>query len=199
MIGFATVVIASPSRELVADRAIRYAFPAIVALPFLVAIMMSGEGSPAPRLSAAFAAGLVFCGLLAASVPALYRASSQSLDRANAVLAHAAQCKAAHIILATESPTLNFNLLVLAITISASSDTIRPVTLSTWNPMPIDEDFRTIRESDQVVFQDKDALNPWWANLRVSEYEQYVRENGYVPIKVASDVTVYSIRCKHNF
>jgi hypothetical protein len=75
-------------------------------------------GHPAPRLSAALASGLVFCGLLAASVPTLYRASSQSLDRVNAVLAHAAQCRAAHIMLATDSPTLNITLLVLAITIA---------------------------------------------------------------------------------
>jgi hypothetical protein len=102
--------------------------------------------------------------------------------------------------LATDSPTLNINLLVLAIEISRSSDTVKAGTLaynaSTMGRVPIDEDFRTIRESDQVVFQDKDALNPWWANLRVSEYERYVRQNGYVPIKVASDVTVYSIRCR---
>jgi hypothetical protein len=196
MIGFAIIVIASPARGLGEEHEFRYAFPAIVALPFLVAILMSGKGDPPPRLSAAVASGLVLCGLLAASVPTLYRASSQSLDRANAVLAHAVQCYKAHIILATESPTLNINLLVLAITISPSSDTVTAGTLSTWSPMPIDEDFRTIRESDQVVFQDRDALKPWWANLRVSEYERYVRQNGYVPIKVASDVTVYLIRCR---
>jgi hypothetical protein len=131
--------------------------------------------------------------------PTLYRASSQSLDRVNAVLAHAAQCRAAHIMLATDSPTLNITLLVLAITIAPTSDTVKAGTLAynaTMGRVPIDEDFRTIRESDQVVFQDKDTLNPWWANLRASEYERYVRQNGYVPIKVASDVTVYSIRCR---
>jgi hypothetical protein len=199
MIGFATIVIASPARGLGVVSQFRYVFPAIVALPFLVAILMSGKGGPAPRLSAALASGLVFCGLLAASVPTLYRASSQSLDRVNAVLAHAAQCRAAHIMLATDSPTLNITLLVLAITIAPTSDTVKAGTLAynaTMGRVPIDEDFRTIRESDQVVFQDKDALNPWWANLRVSEYERYVRQNGYVPIKVASDVTVYLIRCR---
>ena len=99
--------------------------------------------------------------------------------------------------LATDSPTLNINLLVLAIEISRSSDTVKAGTLAyNVGRVPIDEVFRTIRESDQVVFQDKDALNPWWANLRVSEYERYVRQNGYVPIKVASDVTVYLIRCR---
>jgi hypothetical protein len=196
MIGFATIVIASNNRGLGAEHQFRYVFPAIVALPFLVAILMSGKGGPAPRLSAAFASGLVFCGLLAASVPTLYRASSQSLDRVNAVLAHAAQCHAAHIMLATDSPTLNIQLLVLAITIAPSSDTVKAGTLAYNVRVPIDEDFRTIRDSDQLVFQDKDALEPWRTNLRVSEYERYVRENGYVPIKVASDVTVFSVRCR---
>jgi hypothetical protein len=62
MIGFGIVVLASNNRE------IRFAFPAIVALPFLTGILMSGTEHAVPGRSAALAAGPVFCGLLAARV-----------------------------------------------------------------------------------------------------------------------------------
>jgi hypothetical protein len=41
---------------------IRFVFPAIVALPFLTGILISGKGHAVAGRSAALAAGLVFCG-----------------------------------------------------------------------------------------------------------------------------------------
>ena len=61
--------------------------------------------------------------------------------------------------------------------------------------VPIEEDFRAISESDQVVFQDRDAMGPPFTNQRASEYERYIRQSGYVPIRVGDDVSVYSMRC----
>jgi hypothetical protein len=191
MIGFGIVVLASPNRE------IRFGFPTIVALPFLAAILVSGKGHSAPRPSAALAAGLVFCGLLAAGVPTRYRANIRSIDRADAILAHAAQCNAKHIILATDSPRLNLSLMRLAIEISASRDSVKVDSLASSSyEGASEEDFRKIRESDQVVFQDRDALSPPFRNQRVPEYERYIRQAGYVPIRVDDDVTVYSIQCR---
>jgi hypothetical protein len=191
MIGFGIVGLASTNRQ------IRLVFPAIVALPFLTGILMSGKGHPAPARSAAFAAGLVFCGLLAAGVPTRHRANRQSLSRCDAVLAQAAGCNAKRIMLATDSPTLNQNLMDLAIQVSALGASVKVGTLAyqAMSGVPIEEDFRTISEANQVVFQDRDALSPLFTNQRASEYERYVRQGGYVPIRVGDDVSVYSMRC----
>jgi len=194
MIGFGIVVLASHNRQ------IRFAFPAIVALPFLTGILMSGKGHSASGRSAALAAGLVLCGLLVASVPTRHRANrQQSLGRADAVLAQAAECNAKRIMLATDSPTLNRNLMHLAIAVSALGAAVRVDTLAyqAMSGAPIEEDFRAIRESDEVVFQDKDALSPPFANQRVLEYERYTRQQGgFDPIRVGGDVSVYPMYCR---
>ena len=190
MIGFGIVVLASHNRE------IRFAFPAIVALPFLTGILMSGKGHAVPSRAAALAAGLVFCGLLAASVPTAHRATRQILSRADAILAQAAQCNARRIMLATDSPTLNPFLTHLAIEVSASRASVTAETLAynAMNGVPIEEDFLTISEQDLVVFQDRDASFSPFSNKRVLDYERYIRRGGHVPIRVGGDLTVYSMR-----
>src|SRR5262249_30706533 len=100
-IGFGVIVFASDNRE------IRFAFPPLVALPFLAGIVLSGSGRSAPARPAAIAAGLAFLGLLVASVPTVHRADRKSLIRSDAILAQAVACGAKRILLATESPTLN--------------------------------------------------------------------------------------------
>lgn len=194
MIGFAIIVLAATNKQ------IRYAFPAIVALPFLMAILMSGKGHnehSVPGRSAALAAAIVFCSLLAASVPMRHRAARQSLDRADAVLAQAARCKAKHIALATDSPTLNQSLMELASEVSTSGVLPRVSTLA-YNAMlgsPIGYDFRWISVQDQVIFQDKGALFPAFTNQRAQDYERAIRQAGYVPVRAGDDVSVYSLHC----
>jgi hypothetical protein len=191
LIGFGVVALASGNRE------IRYVHPAIVALPFLIAVLMSSEGHPVCGRSAVLAATIVFCGLVALSLPMRCRPDRQSLGRCDAVLAETGRCDAKHILLATDSPTLNVDLMNLAIAVSASNSSARVDTLA-YRAMygePIEGDFRAIRESDQVVFQDRDALYPPFTNQRASEYERYIRQAGHVPIKVGDDVSVYSMRC----
>ena len=190
MIGFGIVMLSSHNRE------IRFAFPAIVALPFLAGILMSGKGHSASRPSAALAAGLVFCGLLAAGVPMRHRAKRQSLKRCDAVLAQAVRCHAKRILLATDSPGLNESLMALAIELSASGASADTLAYKATLGVPIEEDFRAMSESDQVVFQDGDALSPPFLNQRVSEYERYIRQGGSVPIRVGDDISVYSMRCR---
>jgi hypothetical protein len=191
--GFVVVVLAAPNRQ------IRYAFPGIVALPFLTAILMSGKGRSNSVRFSALAAAFVFCGLATAAVPMRRRTDSQSLSRSDAVLAQAAVCNAKRVVLATDSPTLSISLMTLAIEISTDS-TVKALQVSTLANqvmlgVPIQKDFREINEADQVVFQDRDALDPPFTNLRVSEYEQEVRQSGYLPAKVG-DLTIYSRRCK---
>jgi hypothetical protein len=191
--GFAIVVLAASNRQ------IRYAFPAIVALPFLTALLMSGKGHAKSVRCAGLAAGFVFCSLVAAALPTKYRPDSQSLSRPDAVLAQAARCNTGRIVLATDSPALSMSLIALAMEIPAKA----PVEASHFSSLayqaisgiPIQEDFRKMMEADQVVFQDRGALDPPFTNLRVSQYEQYLRQRGYVPSRVM-DLDVYSIHCQ---
>ena len=140
MVGFGIVALSSTNRE------IRFAFPAVVAVPFLIGILMSGKGHSVPGPSAALVAGLVFCGLLAAGVPTRNRASRQSLSRCEAVLAQAAACNAKRIVLATDSPTLNENLMLLAIEVSGSgaSSEVGTLAYQAASGVPIGADFHAM-------------------------------------------------------
>jgi hypothetical protein len=193
MIGFAIIVLASPNREA------RFVFPVIVALPFMFAILISGRGDPVPHLSAVGAAVLVFCSLVAAALPMRDRPNSESLARSNAVLAQAARCNVKRIILATDSPTLNWNIIRLAMTISGLDHSINIGSLpydSRGNELSPEEGFSTVLKFDQVAFQHTELLNlmPLF-NQRVNEYENYIRQAGYTMNNVYDDVDVYSIRC----
>lgn len=190
MIGFGIVVLKSTNRE------IRFELPVIVALPFLTGILVSDKAQSVSRRSAALASGIVFCGLLAAGVPTRHRPMRQSLSRCDAVLAQAAKCNAKRIMLATDSPTLNKNLMDLAIQVSATPVEIDTLAYRALFGVPIEEDFRGISESDEIIFQDRDASSSPFTNQRVSEYERYTRQVGYVPIRVGDDLSIYSMRCR---
>jgi len=58
----------------------------------------------------------------------------------------------------------------------------------------IEDDFRTIRESDLIVFQDKGGLDSPFTNLRVPDYEQYIwQHSGDSQMKVGNDISIYEI------
>ena len=222
LIVFGIVVIISPHKE------IRYEFPVFLALPFLTAILLSGKRYSAPRPAAALTAGLVFCGLVTGAVPMMHRADRESLAKSNAILAQAAQCNAKHIILATDSPTLNGSLMWLALTVSSShlievgglpqadEPKILGIPLYSNDTLPAEKGFDRLLESDQVVFQNinalffqntrgvpptffsKEAIDAPFSNRvsRVAEYERYLRQSGYVPVRVDDDVNVYSMQCR---
>jgi hypothetical protein len=189
--GYCIVALASKNREF------RFLYSGVIALPFLVGMVISKKTYSHSQKTAMLAAVFVFCCLVAAAVPVLRRAERQSIQRSEAVLAHAVGSNAKHILLATDSPTLNYYLMLLAIVLSPSRSSIETATLA-WPPLanlPIEDDFRVIRESDIIVFQDKQALNPPFSNRRVSEYEQYTRQQaGDGPIKVMDDVSIYGMR-----
>jgi hypothetical protein len=192
MLGYAIVPLLSTNRE------IRFEFPAIVALPFLTAVLLSGpKCSPSGRY-AALAAGLVFCALFAAGIPTRHRADRQSISRCDAVLAQAAKCHAKRIMLATDSPTLNFDLLNVDIDISGAQGSIIPSTMANqiMFGVPLEEDYRFMSDYDQIVFQDREALSPPFTNQRVPEYERYFQQQGLVPTRIGQDLSVYSLRCR---
>jgi hypothetical protein len=191
VIGYGIIVLASTNRE------IRFAFPAIVALPFLLAILLSRQPdrTPAPSHAlAALAAGLALLGLVAAGVPTRHRADRQSISRADAVLAQSVRCNAKSVLLATDSPTLNVFLMNLALEFSPSGASTGTLAYQVMTGVPIEEDFRALSESDMVVFQDARRIRPRFTNQRVAEYERYVRQGGSVPIRVGDDVSVYAMR-----
>ena len=191
--GYCIIALASSNREF------RFLFSVIIALPFLVGIVVPGRTYFYSQKAAMLAAALVFCCLVAAAAPVRRRPERQSIQRSEAVLTHAIGCNAKHFLLATDSPTLNQNLMLLAIVLSRSQSSIETDTLA-WPPLatlPIEDDFRVLRESDVIVFQNKEALNPPFTNRRVPEYEQYVRQQtGDVPIRVMDDISIYCMR--HN-
>jgi hypothetical protein len=83
-----------------------------------------------------------------------------------------------------------------ATTNSATSIAVQSLAYSAMDAVPIEKDFGALQQSDQVVFQDDDALSPPFTNSRVSEYRRYIDQRGeYVPIKIWSDVTAYSKHC----
>jgi hypothetical protein len=192
-LGFLIIVLASPSKQN------RYLFPAIVALPFLLAILVSRqrESAPAPSHAlAALAAILVFVGLVLAALPTRHRADWQSLSRAEAVLTQAAQCNAKRIVLATDSPTLNIYLLALDLEFSGSGASATTLAYQAVSGVPIEDDFRAMSESDMVVFQDARHINPKFSNQRVPEYEGYIRRHGSDAIRVGDDISIYSPSCR---
>jgi hypothetical protein len=184
--GFAMVVLAAPARD------VRYAFPVIVSLPFLAALLLSGKAGALPRRSAALVAALAFCALLVAAVPVRHRAVRQTLARCDAVLALADRSNAKSVLLATDSPTLNANLMVVAREFAptgvAASGSLAYQAMS---GVPIEQDFRLLTKVDAVVFQDGRALSPPFTNQRAAQYEQYVRRVAYGPIRLGDDLSVY--------
>lgn len=193
VLGFGAIALASVNRQ------VRYLFPAILAPPFLLAVLLSGKSGWLPRKFAAPVAAGVFCIFVAAALPVLHRAERQdTLARADAVLARAVQCHEDSILLATDSPSLNEPLLDLsaALTDGAQPIQIRSVVYSVMARVPLEQDYRAIQDSSQVVFQSDEALSPPFTNQRVPEYRRYIRErNDYIPVKLWSDVIAYSRNC----
>lgn len=189
MIGYGVIVFASANKE------IRFAFPVIVGLPFLVSILLSSKEDSVPAPLAGLLAGLVFLGLAATAAPTRNRPYQRSLTSAQAVLAQAARCNAKNVLLATDSPSLNVFLLNLTSELSSSETSIRTLAYQAMSGAPIQDDFAEMSQSDMVVFQDADRLRPKFTNQRVPEYQQYIQRVDPAPIRVGDDTNVYSTRC----
>jgi hypothetical protein len=189
MAGYCTIALTSGNRES------RFLFSGIIALPFLVGLLIGGKTYVLSRRSAVLNAMFVFCCVVAASVPMLQRANRQSFNKSEEVVAEAIESNAKHVLLATDSSTLNLELLKVAVELSARPS-IETADLG-WDAVlgtPIEDDFRAIRESDLIVFQDKGGLDSPFTNSRVPEYEQYIRQHsGDSQMKVVNDISIYSV------
>jgi hypothetical protein len=124
-----------------------------------------------------------------------HRPDPRSLNRPNAILAAASQWNATNITLATDSPTLNGQLMTLAGLFSSRSFSTSTLAYQAMYGIPIEQDFQLIRNADVVVFQDARHIKPKFTNQRAWEYEQYVLQGGCTPIRVASDISLYRTRC----
>lgn len=191
VIGFGVILLLSTNRE------IRYAFPTIVSLPFLLAILLSDKVQAASARSAAVLSGLVFCALAVASVPMLHRPARDVLSRSDAVLDLADRCHATKVLIATDSPSLNVPLFNVDLAISSQLGRVwvSTVAYGMATGTSLQSDFQDISRSDLIVFQDRAALTPAFSNVRVSEYDRYVRHAGYLATRVGPDLIAYSFRC----
>jgi hypothetical protein len=187
-IGFGVITLAST------DRLIRFSFPAIVSIPFIAAILISGREDSVSRRASVLPSIFIFCGLVIAATPMLHRPDRGCIARCNAVLAEAAKLNANRILLATDSATLNADLMRLAVAVSAWRDT---AVVSSVNPLygtSIEQDFQTMRECDLVVFQDERALYPPFTNERAPKYELFAKQlSAGEAFRVGEDVTVYEV------
>jgi len=190
LVGYCAITLLSPNREL------RFVFVAVIALPFLMALSAFGRAPEWPQKSAMIAALLVFCFLAAAGVPMLHRPDEQGIGRSEAILNEAADLHARRILLGTDSSSLNWDLLLVAQAFSPSQSTTATATLANnaADGEPIEEDFREIRESDLIAFQDKDALDSDFTNQRAAQYEAYARQQFGNPVKVVGDIRIYCTR-----
>jgi hypothetical protein len=106
-------------------------------------------------------------------------------------LSEAADSDAKHILLATDSPTLDWDLMLVAAELSQRPSAVETLAYSASNGRPIEDDFRQIRESDLIVFQNKEELKPAFANQRAAQYEEYTEQHFGKPIKAADDIRTY--------
>ncbi len=187
VLGYGIIVIASPNREF------RFLFPVVVAVPFQLAILLSGDSTPVPKRWAMAAGSLGLLILIGGALPTRNRPQWRSFARCNAVLVAADRWKAGRIVLATDSPTLNGQLMMVAGLYSSRPTNIYSLAYTAMGKTPLEEDFRILRSADLIVFQNRAALSPPFTNQRVSEYEQYVKQVGIGPIEIADDISVYLV------
>ena len=188
--GYIAISLASSNRQL------RYIFPGIIALPFLVALLISRKSIAFSQRAAMIAMLGCFCGLAVAGAPMLHRPDKQSIRKSEEVLTEAINAKARRVLLATNSPTLNRFLMKIAFDVSSPQPPLELDSL-TWRAAtgePIENELIVIRESDLVVFQNNEALDPPFSNERKSEYEKFTQElAGNTPSKVVDGLSFYRI------
>jgi len=178
-----------------ASKQIRYAFPVIVALPFLASVVVAGDAKPWPHGKALAAAGLLCLLLAVAAVPERSRSDVRSVERANLVLDQATAQHAAHLVLATDSPTLNGALFELArlfrSELPGQRPEVRNLAYSHIEGRAQEKDFADLDQADLVVFQDQPALLPQFSNVRVEIYRKHVLAQGFQPSRWGNDLTLY--------
>lgn len=137
-----------------------------------------------------------FGGLAVAGVPMLHRPDKQSIRKSEEVLTQAIDTKATRVLLATNSPTLNRFLMKIAFDVSSPQPPVELDSL-TWRAAtgePIENELSVIRESDLIVFQNNEALDPPFSNERKSEYEKFTQQlAGNTPTKVLDGLSFYRI------
>ena len=190
MAGYITISLTSSNRQL------RYIFPGIIALPFLIGILISRQTIAFSQRAAMLAALGCFCGLAVAGAPTLHRPDKQSISKSEEVLTAAIDAKATRVLLATNSPTLNRFLMKIAFDVSSPQPSVELDSL-TWRAAtgePIEKELNVIRESDLVVFQNNEALDPPFSNERKSDYEKYTQQlAGNIPAKIVDGISFYEI------
>jgi hypothetical protein len=192
-VGFCAISLASSNRQL------RYSFVGIIAVPYLIALLISDKSDAFPRSAATTVAMISFCCLLGAGLPMWHRAERQCIAKSETVLAQAVSFNAKRVLLATDSSTLNGDLMHVAIEVSPWLPQIETESLA-WNAasgQPIEADFEKISKFDLVVFQNERERDMPLTNQRVSEYERFTKRHfGDVPIKDMDGIRFYKVKKK---
>jgi hypothetical protein len=189
VMGYLAICLAAPNRQ------IRYMFPAIISLPFLLALTASRTHS-VPRSASLSAAAVAILSFAVLAAPTASRADRQSIGRSEAVLTEADRYGVTRMVLASDSPTFNNSLLRVVMALKASP--IKTETFAFHGPddIALTNDFEAMRRADFVVLQDRSALDSAPTNSRYSEYQKYLDAQdteSVVRIRKA-DLTIYCMR-----
>jgi hypothetical protein len=188
VVGYCALALSSSNRE------VRFVFAGVIALPYLIGLLVESNVQEVPRNSAALAAALAFFGIVIAALPMLHRPDRQSIHKSEEVLDEAAAFNAKRILLATDSATLNDNLLRLANVFSSPGSPFEMDSLA-WRALagtPVQDDLKIIQESDLIVFQDKADIDKGQTDARVPQYEQFLRDHvSNTPVAVVDGMRLY--------
>ena len=189
--GYCGIALMSKNREG------RFLITGFIGIPFLVAMLLSGKKYVISQRAALISAAVAFSCLVAAGLPMFQRPDRQSIRRAEDVVAQAIDSNAKSVLFATDSSSLNGNLMKIAVGISRRPS-IESDSLA-WDALfgkPIEDDYRKIRECDLIVFQSSEALvSQPFTNQRAAKYEEYARQlAGDVPVKQVDDIRIYEIK-----
>jgi hypothetical protein len=153
----------------------RYAMPVMIGLPFVLAVLPSNEeGSRIYPSAAVLGFGLLACVLC--SIPMIGRIDLTYVRYAGAVLDEIAR-PGTKIMLATETPSLNFETLLLAKELGGSrlhKVAIDSLIYDQIRGLSINDSYRRMEWADYVLFDKPPLLRePKWENQFASEFYQY--------------------------
>jgi len=110
--GYCGIALMSKNREG------RFLITGFIGIPFLVAMLLSGRKYALSQRAALASAAFAFVCLVAAGLPMLHRPDRQSIHRAEEVVTQAIDSNAKRVLFATDSSSLNSNLMNVAVGIS---------------------------------------------------------------------------------
>ena len=175
------------------NRDLRFGLPVMIALPFALAALPSGR-SPEPPTSSLFGMACML-GCVLVSIPMAARPQLNYVRDLNALLTQLVEQKVSRVVVATDSPEVNIESLLLAKHIGGkafSSLTIYTLAYDFMHNKPLTVSYDLISKSDVVIFQKPIPTVPDFTNKYAKEYLAYTMSLGFVPLaRTPSYLTVF--------